>query len=129
VASKKLHGERNLKLCEKLLKEKFYYDWVITTAFYSAIHFVEDYALPHEIKGKKCENILDVKNAYNMRGRHAARERLVYEKLSLDIGIKYKWMDDKSRYARYNTYKFQPAEASKAKQYLDEIFNFCYNNK
>jgi hypothetical protein len=126
MANTKQHGERNRELCAKLLKEGVYYDWGYTTAFYSAIHFIEDFSLPCEIAGKPCKDILEVKKAWQMDGRHAARERLAMQKTSLVIGVKYKWLDDKSRYARYQTYKFQPTDALKAKQYLDEIYKFCY---
>ena len=60
-----------------------------------------------------------------MNGRHAARERLVCDELDLQTAIKYKWLDDKSRYSRYTTFKVTPAEASKAKQYLNDIIKTC----
>ena len=123
---RKEHGERNKQLSNELLTDKKYFDWVITTAFYSAIHFVEDHILPCEIKGKKCKNIDEVKRAYAMPGRHASRERLVVDKMNFSTGAKYKWLDDKSRYARYTTYKVTPSEAEKAKQYLEEIYAACY---
>ena len=75
VSKKKSHGQRNQKLSEVLLNGKIYYDWVITTAFYSAIHFVEDKILPCKIISIECKNITDVKNAYKMNGRHSSRER------------------------------------------------------
>lgn len=128
MANKKLFGERNQELSNILLKGKKYYDWVVTTAFYSSIHYVEDYALPNKIMGKECKDILDVKRAYKMDGRHAARERMAFEKISNQIGARYKWLDDHSRNARYKTYKLQPAEALKAKEYLEYIFNHCYKD-
>lgn len=127
MSKKKEHGIRNQKLSDKLLDGKFYYDWVITTAFYSAIHFVEDTILPCKVGSKNCKNINDVKNAYRMNGRHASRERLVFEKLSIDVGVKYKWLDDKSRYSRYTTFKITTTEAVKAQQYLKDIYNACYS--
>lgn len=126
MKKRKVHGERNKTLSNELLIGKKYCDWVITTAFYSSIHFVEDYILPCDINGKLCKNIDDVKKAYSMPGRHASRERLVSDKINYSIGAKYKWLDDKSRYARYTTYKVTVAEAEKAKQYLEEIFKACY---
>lgn len=126
MAQRKIFGERNQSLSNMLLEGKTYYDWVVTTAFYSSIHFVEDYLFPVKINGKDCENIFEVKRAYNMEGRHAARERVVFEKMNYEIGARYKWLDDHSRNARYKTYKLQPAEALKAQEYLNYIHNFCY---
>ena len=129
MANKKLHGEHNQDLCHQLFDNKKYFDWVVTTAFYSAIHFVEDFILPCDVCGATCKNIYDVKSAYNMPGRHASRERLVFEKISPSIGARYKWLDDNSRNARYTTYKITIAQAEKAKQYLSEIKKACYPEK
>lgn len=123
---KKEHGQRNKTLSDMLLDGKVYYDWVITTAFYSAIHFVEDKILPCKVRNIPCKNINDVKQAYRMNGRHSSRERLVNDNLSLPTAIKYKWLDDKSRYSRYTTFKVTPTEANKAKEYLQAIYDECY---
>lgn len=126
MTNKRTHGERNLSLSNDIFEGRVYYDWVITTAFYSSIHFVEDKILPCKINGVYCKNIGDVKSAYRMPGRHSSRERLVSDKLSLSVAVKYKWLDDKSRYSRYTTFKVTTAEAEKAKQYLKEIHEECY---
>ncbi|MEZ5001864.1 MAG: hypothetical protein R2730_02405 [Chitinophagales bacterium] len=118
------HGERNKKLSEDLLSGKVYLDWVVTTAFYAAIHFVEDKILPCTINSKKCNNIAEVRSAYKSKGKHAAREKLVIENLP-NIAVQYKWLDDKSRYARYTTFKVTSSEAAKANQYLNEICKCC----
>ncbi len=122
---KRVHGERNRELSKSLFEGKKYYDWVITTAFYSSIHFVEDKILPLKIGTIHCKNINDVKQAYKMSGRHQARERLVFDNLSLKAAAKYKWLDDSSRNSRYVTYKVPYIHAEKALQYLDEIYNEC----
>ena len=126
MSKRKKHGEHNQTLSKELLEGKKYYDWVITTAFYSSIHFVEDCILPCDLHGVMCKDISEVKRAYKMPGRHAARERLVCEKLDIKIAVKYKWLDDKSRYSRYTTYKVTTTEANKASQFLQEIFSYCY---
>ncbi|MEP0365630.1 MAG: hypothetical protein ABJN36_09110 [Cyclobacteriaceae bacterium] len=123
---RRIHGERNRDLSQSLVKGNKYFDWVITTAFYSSIHFVEDSILPTNIGSIHCKNINDVKQAYRMSGRHQARERLVFDNLNLKIAAKYKWLDDNSRNSRYVTYKIKRQEAEKALQYLDEIYSECY---
>lgn len=128
MRNRKIHGERNKSLCYDLLSGKKYYDWVITTAFYSAIHFVEDIILPCKINNISCKSIHQVRDAYKFKGRHSTREHIVYQFLP-EIGPQYKWLDDKSRYSRYTTYKVTLAEAEKAKQYLEEIYQHCYQNK
>lgn len=128
VSKRKIHGERNKKLSEELFEGKVYFDWVVTTAFYSAIHLVEDKILPCDIDSNNCKNINDVKKAYRMNGRHSARERLVRDKMTLSTAIKYKWLDDKSRYSRYTTFKVTLSEAEKAKQFLSDIQKECNNS-
>lgn len=125
MSHKKNFGERNKDLSTLLLQGKLYYDWVVTTAFYSAIHLVEDKILPVKISGKDCECIGDVRRSYNMNGRHEARERLVFEKLDSKVAVRYKWLDDRSRYSRYTTYKIQPSEGAKAEEYLNYIHKGC----
>lgn len=119
------HGERNRSLSKDLLKGKIYYDWVVTTAFYSSIHLLEHRLLPIIINSKECKNISQVRKSLNLKGRHMAREKIVELHTNLDISIKYKWLDDKSRYARYTTYKISPSEGSKAEEYLDFIYKYC----
>jgi len=126
MVNKKTFGERNKTLSDELLRGNTYFDWVITTAFYSAIHFVEDHILPQKINDTTCEHISEVKTVYKMEGRHAARERLVFSFTNPEVGARYKWLDDKSRNARYKTYKVQNTEAQKAKEYLTYIYKFCY---
>lgn len=129
MSKKKEHGDRNRSLSDKLLQEKVYYDWTITTAFYSVIHFVEDVLLPVTIEGQYCKCIADVRKVYKMNGRHEARSYLVTEVLGPGIGVKYNWLDDKSRYARYQTFKLQPADALKAQEFLNFIHKQCYPDK
>lgn len=128
MSKKKEYGDRNRALSQELFEGKKYFDWVITTAFYAAIHFVEDKILPCKISAIECKNIGDVRSAYKMNGRHSSRERLVFDNLPSSTAARYKWLDDKSRYSRYTTFKVTSAEADKAQQYLKEIYKVCYEN-
>jgi hypothetical protein len=125
------HAERNQKLSNVLFEDnilidgKKCFDWVVTVSFYSAIHFVESFILPKVIAGQQCKNINEVKKAYKMDGRHQARERLVWDYLSPKNAAYYNWLDDKSRYSRYTTYKVTITEAEKAQQYLKSLAAEC----
>lgn len=122
---KLIHAERNKSLAEDLKNEKKYYDWVITISFYSSIHFLKNLLLPITIGALKCKNIQQVKNAYNLKGRHIARLKLIQMNTPMEIAVGYKWLDDRSRFSRYTTYKITPAEADKAIQYLSKIEKHC----
>lgn len=125
MANKLEFGNRNKELSNQLFQGKVYYDWVVTTSFYSCIHYVEDKILPVKIKGVECKCLSEVRKAYSMDGRHAARERLVFEVLGSKIGARYKWLQDRSRYSRYETFKLNNSEASKALEYLNFIDANC----
>ncbi|MGI9526349.1 MAG: hypothetical protein ACR2MS_04470 [Weeksellaceae bacterium] len=118
------HAQRNKSLSEDLKLGGKYYDWVITTSFYSSIHFLENKLLPINIGGVTCDSIQKVKNAYQQKGRHIARLKLIQINAPVDIAIGYKWLDDKSRFSRYTTYKVTVTEADKALQYLGKIEMF-----
>jgi hypothetical protein len=124
---KLIHAERNKSLAEDLKNGKQYYDWVITTSFYSSIHFLENKLLPINIGANTCDNIQKVKNAYNLKGRHIARLKLIQINAPMEIAVGYKWLDDRSRFSRYTTYKVTPTEADKALQYLNKIEKHCCN--
>ncbi len=124
MKNKKEQAIRNQALSNELFAGKIYYDWVITTAFYSAIHFVEESLLPSKVNGQACKNISEVKRAYGQAGRHAARERLVFDKLP-KIGPFYRWLDDQSRNSRYVSYKVDKEVAKKALEYLEKIKKAC----
>lgn len=125
MANKKTHGERNKELSSDLLSGNKFFDWSITTAFYSAIHFVEDCIFPITISAYSCRNIGEARQKMGVRGRHQARLDLVRQELP-NIATKYSWLDDQSRNARYKTYKVNKGLAEKAQQYLDEIHSECY---
>lgn len=89
---KLIHAERNKSLAEDLKNEKKYYDWVITISFYSSIHFLKNLLLPITIGALKCKNIQQVKNAYNLKGRHIARLKLIQMNTPMEIAVGYKWL-------------------------------------
>lgn len=46
------HGEHNKCACDELIKGKKYFDWIVTTAFYSSIHYIDSKIFPY-IHNKK----------------------------------------------------------------------------
>lgn len=46
------HAGHNEQVCKHLCSKPSYSDWVITTAFYSAIHYVRHLMLPVIVNGK-----------------------------------------------------------------------------
>lgn len=125
MAKKSEHGERNISLSEDLRKGNVYFDWSVTTAFYSAIQFVEHKIFPFKEEHVTISNLNEARKFFGCKGRHQTREFLVEKILGRSIGIKYKWLENKSRTARYVSFKTNVSEAEKAIQYCKEIREAC----
>lgn len=129
------HASHNKKVCEYLSRNPDYNDWVITTAFYSALHFVDFKIFPLKFKLNGNEyNFLIFDDYYdfyakkiNIKGisRHKARLDLVENKL-IKIAPHYGKLLSLCTKARYVNYKFDGKYAVLAKEtYLAEIEAFC----
>lgn len=120
--SKKTHAQRNEKLCLSLNKEGEFYDWSITTAFYSALHYVQFEIFPLN-DGRRSFGSLDA--YYNsIQGRknskHNVTIELVYEHLP-EAGSKYKWLHDTCINARYHNYNIPKGVSDISISYLNKI--------
>jgi len=81
------HGEHNEGLCDHLLTfdNGKYNDWVVTTAFYACIHFVEHKLFPCQLGGLNYDNFDEYcgyqhNEQYNNLSKHSLKERLVNQK-------------------------------------------------
>lgn len=128
------HAIHNKAVCEYLSKELEHSDWVITTAFYSAIHFVEHKIFP--IRGLQSKGItydFTSFNGYydfyssNKEGKisqHKARADLVEAYLP-EIAPQFNELKDLCHNARYVDYEFDDDVAQKAKESLEKIEKYC----
>lgn len=53
---KKKHAQHNESVCDFIFKNSKYNDWVVTTAFYSALHYVHHEIFPLNEGGKTFNN-------------------------------------------------------------------------
>ena len=123
--SKKDHAERNERLCNQLCKDGVFFDWVITTAFYSALHFVQHEIFPLKVGSRNYPNFDNYYNSYFGVGnrkpsQHKATINLVYEHIS-DAGDSYKWLYETCRLARYHNYRMPKPVAEKAQAKLADL--------
>lgn len=102
------HAQHNEKLCEKLHGEAGgeWNDWVVTTAFYSAVHYSEQRLFPLKIKDQEFQNFDEyyVQRKDGSKNQHDARLRLINLHLNKAHGA-YRWLYDTCRNARYYDYK------------------------
>ena len=103
------HALHNERVC-KCVDEGGFNDWVVTTAFYSAIHFVEHEIFP----------------IGNLDGsiKYKLRSDLVYRHL-ISVAGEYNWLKNTSWTARYNKYQISDKMKKKAKDCLQSIKGVC----
>lgn len=122
-----LHNE---KTCKYLDKRPEFTDWVITTAFYSALHFVRYklFPLSLEINGKEIkvndfEKYFKINNPMKL-SKHSLLSDLV-EEHHPKIASAYNKLRDISWTARYNNYKYPREISNDAKKKLETIKTYC----
>ena len=124
---RKQHAEHNEKACLLLEKNGNFDDWVITTAFYSALHYVQ-YELFPLVRGAK--TFPDFENYYasisfqNRKSKHKETIDLVQLEIQA-VGSMYRWLHDASRTARYKNYFVSKEKSERAVSNLQKIKNAC----
>lgn len=109
--SQKLQHALHNEAASKFLRAKpEYTDWIITTAFYSALHFVEHFVFPfkHTVEGKEhtLTAIADYKRlGKSMKSKHELRNDLVKWKCP-ELEVPYEWLFNSAMSCRYYDYKF-----------------------
>ncbi len=104
-------------------------DWAVTTAFYAAVHFVEQKIFPMpRVGGSRKNPILGVEAYKSHRGKvegcHTLRLDLVEQKLPAIAGS-FQRLYEQSINARYYDYQMDPRDASDAQRKLRSIKTMC----
>lgn len=124
------HARHNESVCNYLGKKEIYSDWVITTAFYSSMHYVRHLIIPITKNGKEYSDFeslfCDLKSP--MEGRHGFLRNYVLMNYS-SIGYEYCKLHDMSTTARYTQYVYTRNQAKVAKSYLEKIKNLVNTTK
>jgi len=120
------HADRNEKLCDLLLEKGGFDDWVVTAAFYAAIHLVDHQIFPLTVG---VEPIFANFNQYCNRkitgmAPHKVRRHLVTVHLSACADA-FDWLYDACQNSRYNNYQVPTGFAAQAKKKLTEIKKVC----
>jgi len=125
MGTRKDHAEHNEKLSQLLYDEKVFFDWANTTAFYAALHFVNDKLLPAKYNGIECSRIADAAKALNCKSKHEATMEMVNIQMPV-IANDYKFLMDCSFTARYNDYQVAPGHAKICQKKLKIIKDHCF---
>jgi len=119
------HAEHNENACKYLYQSGIYYDWVVTTAFYSAMHYVHHDLFPMEFYDESYENFnVYYGSRYNhlidRPSKHQATIDLINNRLP-NCKRFYRWLYDECYTARYNKYNVSLEMAKKAMDFLTYI--------
>lgn len=135
ASAKNLRREQaihNQEVCLYLFSQNGYGDWVITTAFYSCLHWIEYHIFPLTVyEGDRSLLIPDI-NEYALwvkwllgsQGKHQLRRDLVWKHCK-HIAGKYESLYDSCMSARYVNYNVGQERVVKAVKNLEAIRAFC----
>lgn len=128
------HGLHNEYICNLLCNDIRHVDWIITTAFYAALHFIEHKSFPFtaitatgaKYKIKSFDEYYSHFYLGKKTNKHKARLELV-NRDHPSIAANYKWLKDACWTARYTNYKFNNEQQfiDRAKMHLEAIKQYC----
>jgi len=124
--NKKDHAIHNENACEFLHKDGNYCDWVVTTAFYSALHYLQHEIFPKNIGGKDYDTFDKYYNQHyngivNKPNKHKSTISLIRSELGDQIHENYNWLFGVCMNARYRNYKTHPFIAEECIKRLQRI--------
>ena len=121
------HAAHNEAACHLLNTSGAFPDWVITTAFYSAMHLVYERLFPLETEGTTYVNF----EAYYAQkyARKAGPDKPTKHDATVDLvkahlpafASNYRLLKDACHNARYRNYAVKPYEASVARNQMQNI--------
>ena len=123
----------NEKACLYLQKSNEFNDWIITTAFYSSLHFVKYKAFPVKVDNIEFNNFdtyfdYELKQANYGKSPHNILKKLLNKKFK-NIAPAYTELYDTCHNARYLNYQVDKREVEQALINFAEIKKFCNTKK
>ena len=120
------HAQHNEALCLELHVDGRWNDWVVTTAFYSAMHYVQERLFPLKVKDTEYKDFDDYysRRTDGSRSQHEARRNLVHVHLHKAYGA-HRWLHGTCRTARYYKYQTTKELADQAVLKLNVVKSLC----
>jgi len=118
------HAKHNEDVCDLLLANGNFSDWVVTTSFYSALHYVQYEIFPITEQGLTFPDLDSYYHHLKQNGKHKSKHRVTINLVNVHIknaAPKYRWLYDSCMNARYTNYKIGKTLATQARIYLTEI--------
>ena len=129
-AQRLAHAEHNEATCDYLNQEDRFLDWVVTTAFYSALHYAEYKLFPRTEKVRgggvtEFETFDDWYKAVGYENKHSELRHLIQRTCPGYVTASYRALLDASHTARYRQYATSRALADKARRDLNDVKAHC----
>lgn len=120
------HGKHNHCVCKKLhvTTDTPCNDWIITTAFYSSIHFIDHILFPLTHNGRLLNNINEAHNFVGKRSKHETRGFLI-GKYQNKFAKDYEYLRAQCWNARYVDYRINSAISDLCVRKLEAIKRDC----
>ena len=110
------HAKHNFDMCEKIIdinkksKDSEFNDWVVTTAFYSGIHYIYAYCFKDKFEHngkyyKDFDSYFEEVKGFFKGSRHRATCDLASERMPFTCASSIEFLFKEARSARYNNYK------------------------
>jgi hypothetical protein len=106
------HAEHNEAVFDHLYPNKDFVDWIVTTAFYSALHYVDSKIFPINYNEKGIKFSVSDMESYAVSGlnkfgndKHVCRIKLVERNLK-EVSHNFSWLYSNCKNARYHNYNF-----------------------
>lgn len=131
------HAVHNEAVFNHLLPNEEFVDWIITTAFYSALHYADSKIFPITYNEKGIQFSVADMESYAVSGlnkfgndKHVCRLKLVESKLK-EVSYNFNWLYSNCKNARYHNYNFGDAKKTceLAKKHLLAIKEFVSKKK
>jgi hypothetical protein len=119
----KAHAKHNEDVCDFLITDGKFTDWIVTTSFYSALHYVQHEIFPLTENGTVYPNFNNYYNSVlkiRRISKHEGTKQLVRIYIP-ECFSHYRWLLDSCMNARYSNYRISSAKANLARINLDEI--------
>lgn len=120
-------ARHNRKACDHLHKTGEFSDWVVTTAFYCAMHYVYAAIFPFEETGTLYTTFEQYYNKHktDKSTKHSVTLDLAFKKFPSHIAAKYKQIKDAAHTARYQDYTHPPEVVKIIRSNLSKIEQYC----
>jgi hypothetical protein len=127
------HAQHNNDALKYLGKSPKFLDWVITMCFYTSLHILQYKIFPLKVKASNsgsytiktfeeyCSHFREIENS-----KHDKLSDLAYNYCA-DIGAQYNSLKDLCWTARYRDYTTDRDLSNLAKDYKNQIFEYCKN--